>query len=106
MPLIGIDHFARCDRPLLHGIPKIKIVHPLADVGDVLAGANQRSQIDPIGREIDLRQFALEGMKLQGRLQSINGSTLMFCDDLKQNLDKADTVAESCRPTIRDGQIK
>ncbi|MCG9889644.1 MAG: MSMEG_0569 family flavin-dependent oxidoreductase [Thermosynechococcaceae cyanobacterium MS004] len=52
------------------------------------------------GREIDLRQFALEGMKLYGRLQSLNGSTLQFCEDLKQNLDNADTVAESIKKSI------
>jgi putative flavoprotein involved in K+ transport len=57
------------------------------------------------GREIDLRQFALEGMQLHGRLQSIRSSTLMFCDDLKQNLDKADTVAESIKKSI-DGFIE
>jgi putative flavoprotein involved in K+ transport len=57
------------------------------------------------GREIDLRQFALDGMQLHGRLQSIHGSTLTFCDDLKQNLDKADAVAESIKKSI-DGFIE
>lgn len=57
------------------------------------------------GREIDLRQFALEGMQLHGRLQSLNGSTLTFCNDLKQNLDKADAVAESIKTSI-DGFIE
>ncbi len=54
------------------------------------------------GRDIDLRQFALEGMQLHGRLQSINGSTLQFCDDLKKNLDKADAVAENIKKSIDD----
>jgi putative flavoprotein involved in K+ transport len=57
------------------------------------------------GREIDLRQFALEGMQLHGRLQSLSGSTLMFGDDLKQNLDNADAVAESIKKSI-DGFIE
>jgi putative flavoprotein involved in K+ transport len=57
------------------------------------------------GREIDLRQFALEGMQLHGRLQSLSGSTLMFCNDLKQNLDNADAVAESIKKSI-DGFIE
>jgi putative flavoprotein involved in K+ transport len=57
------------------------------------------------GREIDLRQFALEGMQLHGRLRNISGHTLNFCDDLKQNLDKADAVAGSIKKSI-DGFIE
>lgn len=57
------------------------------------------------GREIDLRQFALEGMKLHGRLKEISGSKLEFWSDLKQNLDQADAVAESIKKTI-DGFIE
>ncbi len=56
------------------------------------------------GREIDLRQFALEGMQLYGRLQTIHGSALTFANDLKQNLDKADAVSASIKKTI-DGFI-
>ena len=57
------------------------------------------------GREIDLRQFATEGMQLHGRLkhvESIDASTtrVFFDDDLKQNLDSADEVAESIKGTI------
>jgi putative flavoprotein involved in K+ transport len=52
------------------------------------------------GREIDLRQFALEGMQLYGRLQQIDGNLLRFQDDLKQNLQQADDVAESIKRTI------
>lgn len=52
------------------------------------------------GREIDLRQFALEGMQLHGRLKQIDGSTLEFHPDLKQNLDQADAVAESIKKSI------
>lgn len=52
------------------------------------------------GREIDLRQFALEGMQLHGRLKSISGGKLEFWDDLKRNLDQADAVAESIKKSI------
>jgi putative flavoprotein involved in K+ transport len=57
------------------------------------------------GREIDLRQFALEGMQLHGSLKTISGSQLEFRDNLKQNLDQADAVAESIKKTI-DGFIE
>ncbi|MBV9389827.1 MAG: MSMEG_0569 family flavin-dependent oxidoreductase [Chroococcidiopsidaceae cyanobacterium CP_BM_ER_R8_30] len=58
------------------------------------------------GREIDLRRFALEGMQLYGALKniSLNGS-LKFRNNLKQNLDQADAVAESIKKTI-DGFIE
>lgn len=52
------------------------------------------------GREIDLRQFALEGMQLHGRLDAIRGSQLHFKADLQHNLDQADAVAESIKKTI------
>lgn len=52
------------------------------------------------GREIDLRKFALQGMKLYGRLKSINDRQLEFQDDLAQNLDRADAVAENIKQNI------
>lgn len=52
------------------------------------------------GREIDLRQFAREGMRLHGRLKDICGTQLQFHADLQQNLDQADAVAESIKTTI------
>ncbi|EDX87058.1 FAD dependent oxidoreductase domain protein [Synechococcus sp. PCC 7335] len=52
------------------------------------------------GREIDLRQFATEGMRLYGKLKSIEGTRLTLKDDLKKNLDQADEVAESIKRTI------
>lgn len=52
------------------------------------------------GREIDLRQFALEGMRLYGRLAHIEAGTLYFQQNLKHNLDQADAVAESIKATI------
>ncbi|WP_131114724.1 MSMEG_0569 family flavin-dependent oxidoreductase [Lichenihabitans psoromatis] len=44
------------------------------------------------GRDIDLRRFAQEGMRLHGRLTAIDGTTLRFGDDLVTNLDNADRV--------------
>jgi putative flavoprotein involved in K+ transport len=44
------------------------------------------------GRDIDLRRFALEGMQLFGRLNSVEDGILRFQDDLAQNLDSADSV--------------
>jgi putative flavoprotein involved in K+ transport len=56
------------------------------------------------GREIDLRQFALEGMQLHGKLKQIQDGQLEFHADLKHNLDQADGVAESIKRSI-DGFI-
>jgi putative flavoprotein involved in K+ transport len=44
------------------------------------------------GRDIDLRRFANEGMKLYGRLKDIARSKLTFENDLARNLDGADAV--------------
>ncbi|MGG6292977.1 MSMEG_0569 family flavin-dependent oxidoreductase [Leptolyngbya sp. AN02str] len=53
------------------------------------------------GKEIDLRQFALEGMQLHGHLKDIDDDgTLWFADNLKHNLDQADAVAESIKKSI------
>lgn len=42
------------------------------------------------GKEIDLRAFAQEGMKLYGLLKDIDGDMLTLGDNLKEDLDKAD----------------
>jgi putative flavoprotein involved in K+ transport len=52
------------------------------------------------GRDIDLRAFARDGMRLYGRLTGIAGSELEFADDLKVNLDRADGVAEGIKDAI------
>ncbi len=44
------------------------------------------------GRDIDLRRFANEGMKLYGRLKGVSQSKLSFENDLAKNLDGADAV--------------
>jgi putative flavoprotein involved in K+ transport len=72
--------------------------HPQKD--RVRAKANHYVTGRDGGRDIDLRKFALEGMKLYGRLRDVTGGTLRFAPDLKQNLDKADEVAESIKTTI------
>jgi putative flavoprotein involved in K+ transport len=72
--------------------------HPLKE--RVRAKANHYVTGRGGGRDIDLRKFALEGMKLYGRLQDVSGNILRFADDLKQNLDQADSVSESIKTTI------
>ncbi|MEV6171782.1 MSMEG_0569 family flavin-dependent oxidoreductase [Streptomyces sp. NPDC051954] len=52
------------------------------------------------GRDIDLRAFARDGMRLYGRLTGIDGERLEFADDLKVNLDRADAVAEGIKDSI------
>lgn len=44
------------------------------------------------GRDIDLRAFARQGMRLHGRLTGIAEATLHFGHDLARNLDNADAV--------------
>jgi putative flavoprotein involved in K+ transport len=52
------------------------------------------------GRDIDLRRFALEGMRLYGRLVDVRSGKLLFAQDLARNLDAADTSAENIKDTI------
>jgi putative flavoprotein involved in K+ transport len=52
------------------------------------------------GRDIDLRKFALEGMRLYGRLIDADHQVLRFAGDLAQNLDHADAVSEGIKDTI------
>jgi len=52
------------------------------------------------GHEIDLRQFAIEGMQLYGSLKDVRGDSLKFKPNLEQNLDLADDVYESIKRTI------
>lgn len=51
------------------------------------------------GRDIDLRKFALEGMQLHGRFESMLDGHAKFGPDLGKHLDSADKVSES----IKDG---
>lgn len=52
------------------------------------------------GKEIDLRQFALEGMRLYGRMKDITGSTVRFEPDLRRNLDSADASYRNIRAAV------
>jgi putative flavoprotein involved in K+ transport len=56
------------------------------------------------GRDIDLRQRALEGMELYGRLIDVKGDRLICDDDVAICLDQADQVSESIKTSI-DGFI-
>jgi putative flavoprotein involved in K+ transport len=56
------------------------------------------------GRDIDLRQRALEGMELYGRLLDVADDHLVLADDLALCLDQADAVSESIKTSI-DGFI-
>lgn len=47
------------------------------------------------GRDIDLRAFAAQGMRLYGRLQDGHGTTLSFRPTLRASLDAADAVYNS-----------
>lgn len=42
------------------------------------------------GKEIDLRRYALEGVRLYGSVAGGSGTTMTFLPDLEQNLDDAD----------------
>jgi len=42
------------------------------------------------GREIDLRKFAINGMKLYGYLESVSATGFVVRDDVKEKLDQAD----------------
>jgi putative flavoprotein involved in K+ transport len=52
------------------------------------------------GRDIDLRRFAAEGMRLYGRLTDVGPEGLQFGDDLAAHLDRADDVSESIKDSI------
>jgi putative flavoprotein involved in K+ transport len=52
------------------------------------------------GHEIDLRRFALQGVKLYGTLADIQRTQAAFLPDLTQNLDEADEVYCSIRKDI------
>jgi putative flavoprotein involved in K+ transport len=52
------------------------------------------------GHDIDLRRFALEGMRLYGHLDRVDRDGLAFADDLGANLDHADGVAQGIKDAI------
>ena len=52
------------------------------------------------GHDIDLRQWALEGMNLYGHLHAVDGASLTFRPDLAANLDAADTVFNGIKDVV------
>ncbi|MBV6823441.1 MSMEG_0569 family flavin-dependent oxidoreductase [Pseudomonas sp. PD9R] len=52
------------------------------------------------GRDIDLRNFAREGMELFGRLDGLQGTRLQFANNLTENLDTADAVYNRINSSI------
>jgi putative flavoprotein involved in K+ transport len=54
------------------------------------------------GHDLDLRKFALEGMRLYGVLSEIEGTRLRFAPGLKANLDGADAVYNGINRSIDD----
>lgn len=52
------------------------------------------------GHDIDLRQFATEGMQLYGRLVGADGGRLHFDPTMERDLDHADSVMESIKNDI------
>lgn len=89
----------------------------LEDMGYYRRGIDQFADADAVrfranhyvtgrdgGRDIDLRAFARDGMRLHGRLTGVEGGILRFADDLKANLDGADAVSDGIKDAI-DGHI-
>jgi len=52
------------------------------------------------GRDIDLRAFALQGMRLYGALTGLDGARVAFAPNLKANLDQADAVYNRINASI------
>jgi putative flavoprotein involved in K+ transport len=52
------------------------------------------------GREIDLRVFALEGMKLYGLFKDIRDGKILFGNNLNEDLNKAEAAAQSIKDRI------
>jgi putative flavoprotein involved in K+ transport len=81
-----------------------KAIDAFADADAVRLRANHYVSGRDGGRDIDLRAFARDGMRLYGRLTAVDAARLRFADDLKVNLDRADAVAEDIKDTI-DGYV-
>ncbi|WP_405720059.1 MSMEG_0569 family flavin-dependent oxidoreductase [Streptomyces sp. NBC_01537] len=77
-----------------------KGIDEFGDAGAVRMRVNHYVTGRDGGRDIDLRAFARDGMRLHGRLTGIDGGKLEFADDLKVNLDRADAVAEGIKDAI------
>jgi len=58
------------------------------------------------GRDLNLRLFAEQGMQLYGKISSAQNGVLKFDDDLKANLDYADSVAGRIVDSIEEYIVK
>ncbi|MEV7628123.1 MSMEG_0569 family flavin-dependent oxidoreductase [Actinoplanes sp. NPDC089786] len=85
----------------------------LAEMGHYTRGIDQFGDADEVrlranhymtgrdgGRDIDLRAFARDGMRLYGRLLGVDDGTATFGDDLARHLDHADAVADGIKDAI------
>jgi putative flavoprotein involved in K+ transport len=77
-----------------------KGIDEFADADAVRFRANHYVTGRDGGRDIDLRAFARDGMRLYGRLTDIRGTKLGFDTDLRKNLDAADAVSEGIKDSI------
>jgi putative flavoprotein involved in K+ transport len=77
-----------------------KGIDAFADADAVRMRANHYVTGRDGGRDIDLRAFAKDGMRLYGRLVDVRDTVLGFADDLKADLDNADAVAEGIKDAI------
>jgi putative flavoprotein involved in K+ transport len=77
-----------------------KAVGEFADVDAVRFRVNHYVTGRDGGRDIDLRAFACQGMRLYGRLTGATGTIVQFAPDLEKNLDHADVVSESIKDSI------
>ncbi|KQT43041.1 FAD-dependent oxidoreductase [Aureimonas sp. Leaf454] len=74
--------------------------HPLGEA--VRRKANHYLTGRDGGRELDLRKFASEGMRLYGRFDAIEGTSVRTRPNLADNLDNADASANRIRAQIDD----
>jgi putative flavoprotein involved in K+ transport len=77
-----------------------KGIDEFADADAVRFRANHYVTGRDGGRDIDLRAFARDGMRLYGRLVDIRGGKIGFDTDLRKNLDAADAVSEGIKDSI------
>ncbi|GAA0585301.1 MSMEG_0569 family flavin-dependent oxidoreductase [Paractinoplanes ferrugineus] len=75
-------------------------IDEFADADEVRLRANHYMTGRDGGRDIDLRAFARDGMRLYGHLRDVAGPTLTFAPDLAGSLDAADAVAEGIKDAI------
>jgi putative flavoprotein involved in K+ transport len=75
-------------------------IDEFADTDSVRLRANHYVTGRDGGRDIDLRAFARDGMRLHGRFRTVSGTRVSFDPDLRRNLDQADAVSESIKDSI------